>query len=74
MHLGPLDTSIPAFSVLWWRDITWPPLVGPDAMSALFHIMDRHGTLKVWASIVEAEYRARKTFGTMTTHSPPRPA
>ena len=74
MHLGPLDTSIPAFSVLWWRDITWPPLVGPDAMSALFRIMDRHGTLEVWASIAEAEYRARKTFGTMTTHSPPRPA
>ena len=62
MDLGSLDAPIPALSVLWWRDITWPPFVGVDAMSALFQIMDRHGALKVWASIAEAEHRARKTF------------
>ena len=62
MDLGPLDAPVPAFSVLWWRDITWPPFVGVDAMSALFQIMDSHGALKVWASIAEAEHRARKTF------------
>ena len=62
MDLGPLDSPRPVAPVLWWEDIAWPQFVGPEAMSALFTIMDRRGALQVWASIAEAEYRARRTF------------
>ena len=62
MDLGFVDSSRHAAPVLWWEDIAWPQFVGPEAMSALFKIMDRWDALQVWASIAEAEYRARRTF------------
>ena len=62
MDLGVVDSSRHAAPVLWWEDISWPQFVGPEAMSTLFKIMDRWGALQVWASIAEAEYRARRTF------------
>jgi hypothetical protein len=62
MDMGALDTPRMASPVLWWEEITWPQFVGPEAMSALFEIMDDHHALQVWASIAEAEYRARRTF------------
>ncbi len=62
MDLGVLDTPRPALPVLWWKEITWPQFVGPEAMSTLFEIMDDWRALQVWASIAEAEYRAHRTF------------
>lgn len=62
MDLGVLDTPRSASPVLWWEEITWPQFVGPEAMSTLFEVMDHWGALQVWASIAEAEYRARHTF------------
>ena len=62
MDLGVVDSSRDAAPVLWWEDISWPHFVGPEAMSALFKVMDRWDALQVWASIAEAEYRARRTF------------
>ena len=62
MDLGVVDSSRHAVPVLWWEDISWPQFVGPEAMSALFKVMDRWDALQVWASIAEAEYRARRTF------------
>ena len=52
------------------EDIAWPQFVGPEAMSALFTIMDRRGALQVWASIAEAEYRARRTFNARAGQTP----
>ncbi len=62
MDLGVLDSPRAVSPVLWWEDISWPQFVGPEAMSALFKIMDGWDALQVWASIAEAEYRARRTF------------
>ncbi len=62
MDLGAFDSSLLPAPVLWWEDIAWPQFVGPEAMSALFRIMDGWDALQVWASIAEAEYRARRTF------------
>jgi hypothetical protein len=62
MELGVIDTPRVASPVLWWEEITWPQFVGSEAMSALFEIMDDCVALQVWASIAEAEYRARRTF------------
>lgn len=62
MDLGVLDSPGAVSPVLWWEDISWPQFVGPEAMSALFKIMDQWDALQVWASIAEAEYRARRTF------------
>ncbi len=62
MDLGLVDSPRAVAPVLWWEDISWPQFVGPEAMSALFKIMDRWDALQVWASIAEAEYRARRTF------------
>ena len=64
MDLGVVDSSRNATPVLWWENISWPQFVGPEAMSALFKVMDRWDALQVWASIAEAEYRARRTFDT----------
>ena len=62
MDLGIIDSPQHVAPVLWWEDISWPQFVGPEAMSALFKIMDQWDALQVWASIAEAEYRARRTF------------
>ncbi|MDE2717338.1 MAG: hypothetical protein OXI33_10010 [Chloroflexota bacterium] len=62
MDLGIIDSPQHVAPVLWWEDISWPQFVGPEAMSALFKIMDHWDALQVWASIAEAEYRARRTF------------
>ncbi len=62
MDLGAFDAPRHVAPVLWWEDISWPQFVGPEAMSALFKVMDRWDALQVWASIAEAEYRARRTF------------
>lgn len=62
MDLGVIDSPRAVFPVLWWEDIAWPQFVGPEAMSALFKIMDGWDALQVWASIAEAEYRARRRF------------
>ena len=62
MDLGVIDSPRHVAPVLWWEDISWPQFVGSEAMSALFKIMDSWDALQVWASIAEAEYRARRTF------------
>lgn len=62
MDLGVVDSPRSVAPVLWWEDIAWPQFVGPEAMSSLFKIMDRWDALQVWASVAEAEYRARRTF------------
>lgn len=62
MNLGMIDSPTPMSLVLWWEGIAWPQFVGPEAMSTLFKIMDRWDALRVWASIAEAEYYARRTF------------